>query len=137
MVVVVWRFCSIPTFVIERIVCFVKSDFSSFDRLLSLSFSLAESYILRRVKDLATAEHFLDIIANFKTRLAWHGQSAESNPSGGNNFRGLYNIALKSLGWCFFFFFCFFFVCVCVCMCVCMCVSRVLILFDCLVLKAC
>ena len=25
-------------------------------------------------------------------------QSAESNPSGGNNFRGLYNIGLKSLG---------------------------------------
>ena len=30
--------------------------------------------------------------------MAWHGQSAEANPSGGNNFRGIYNITLKSLG---------------------------------------
>ncbi|MFI5400261.1 MAG: UxaA family hydrolase, partial [SAR324 cluster bacterium] len=27
-----------------------------------------------------------------------HGHSAEGNPSGGNNFRGLYNIAIKSIG---------------------------------------
>jgi altronate dehydratase len=58
----------------------------------------AEAYILRRVKDLPTAKAFLGIIDAFKARLAWHGQSAESNPSGGNNFRGLYNIGLKSLG---------------------------------------
>lgn len=27
-----------------------------------------------------------------------HGMSAQSNPSGGNFYRGLYNIAIKSLG---------------------------------------
>ena len=58
----------------------------------------AESYILRRVRDEATARKFLAIIDAFKARLAWHGQSAEANPSGGNNYRGLYNIGLKSLG---------------------------------------
>ena len=31
-------------------------------------------------------------------RAERHGASAEGNPSGGNNYRGLYNIALKSLG---------------------------------------
>ena len=34
----------------------------------------------------------------FKERVGWHGHTAEGNPSGGNNFRGLYNIALKSIG---------------------------------------
>jgi altronate dehydratase len=34
----------------------------------------------------------------FKERVAWHGSTAEGNPSGGNKFRGLYNIALKSIG---------------------------------------
>ena len=58
----------------------------------------AESYILSKVKDFPTAAKFLGIIDAFKQRLAWHGQSAESNPSGGNNWRGLYNIGLKSLG---------------------------------------
>ena len=58
----------------------------------------AESYILKHVKDLPTAKKFVGIVEAFKERLAWHGQSAESNPSGGNNFRGLYNIGLKSLG---------------------------------------
>eukprot|EP01116_Phalansterium_solitarium_P021906 TRINITY_DN7030_c0_g1_i1.p1 TRINITY_DN7030_c0_g1~~TRINITY_DN7030_c0_g1_i1.p1 ORF type:complete len:963 (-),score=398.81 TRINITY_DN7030_c0_g1_i1:530-3418(-) len=58
----------------------------------------AEAYILRRVKDLPTAKKFVSIIERFKERLAWHGQTAEANPSGGNNWRGLYNIALKSLG---------------------------------------
>lgn len=45
-----------------------------------------------------SARAFLGIVERFKERLAWHGQSAESNPSGGNNYRGLYNIGLKSLG---------------------------------------
>lgn len=58
----------------------------------------AESYVLEKVKDLGTAKKFLKIVEGFKERLAWHGQSAESNPSGGNNYRGLYNIGLKSLG---------------------------------------
>jgi altronate dehydratase len=58
----------------------------------------AEAYILDNVRDLATACGFLDAIEKFKTYLSWHGVSAESNPSGGNKFRGLYNIALKSVG---------------------------------------
>jgi altronate dehydratase len=43
-------------------------------------------------------KRFLDKIAEFKARAADHGTTAEGNPSGGNNFRGLYNIALKSIG---------------------------------------
>ena len=58
----------------------------------------AEAYVLRNVRDLALARTFLKKIGAFKTRLAWHGVTAESNPSGGNKLRGLYNIALKSLG---------------------------------------
>jgi altronate dehydratase len=58
----------------------------------------AEEYVLRHVRDLATARRFLALIARFKERVAWHGHTAEGNPSGGNNFRGLYNIALKSIG---------------------------------------
>ncbi|MEQ1829249.1 MAG: UxaA family hydrolase [Pirellula sp.] len=58
----------------------------------------AEAYILRNVRDLETARQFLKEIDDFKAYLAWHGVSSESNPSGGNKFRGLYNIALKSVG---------------------------------------
>ena len=58
----------------------------------------SESYLLRRVRDLATARAVLGHIEGFKERLAWHGTTAESNPSAGNKFRGLYNITLKSLG---------------------------------------
>ena len=58
----------------------------------------AESYVLENVRDQATARRFLEKIAEFKARAADHGTSAEGNPSGGNNFRGLYNIALKSIG---------------------------------------
>jgi altronate dehydratase len=58
----------------------------------------AESYVLQRVRDAATAEKFLGMVEAFKTRVAWHGHSAEGNPSGGNKFRGLYNIVLKSIG---------------------------------------
>jgi altronate dehydratase len=58
----------------------------------------AEAYMLDNVRDLATARAFLKSIAHFKTYLSWHGVTAESNPSGGNKARGLYNIALKSLG---------------------------------------
>ncbi|MGH9339409.1 MAG: UxaA family hydrolase [Acidobacteriota bacterium] len=58
----------------------------------------AESYVLNNVKDLETARKFLGLIERFKERLAWHGHTAEGNPSGGNKFRGLYNIALKSIG---------------------------------------
>ena len=58
----------------------------------------AEAYMLQNTRDLTTARAFLDFVAQFKERLAWHGQTAEGNPSGGNKYRGLYNIALKSIG---------------------------------------
>lgn len=58
----------------------------------------AEPYVLENVRDLATARKFLEKIEGFKRYAANHGTTAEGNPSGGNNFRGLYNIALKSLG---------------------------------------
>ncbi len=58
----------------------------------------AEPYVLGKVRDLATAQKFLDQIARFKERVEWHGASAEGNPSGGNKYRGLYNIVLKSIG---------------------------------------
>lgn len=58
----------------------------------------AEAYVLQNVRDLPTARRFLNMIERFKLRAAWHGHSTEANPSGGNNFRGLYNIAIKSIG---------------------------------------
>ncbi|MBW7883233.1 MAG: UxaA family hydrolase [Caldilineaceae bacterium] len=58
----------------------------------------AEPYVLQKVSDAATAQRFLEIVESFKARVAWHGSSAAGNPSGGNKFRGLYNIALKSIG---------------------------------------
>jgi altronate dehydratase len=58
----------------------------------------AESYVLQNVRDLETAQQFLHMIARFQERVAWHGASAEGNPSGGNKFGGLYNIVLKSIG---------------------------------------
>ncbi len=58
----------------------------------------AEPYILANMKDLAAARAFLDTIDGFQERAGWHGHTGEGNPSGGNNFRGLYNIALKSIG---------------------------------------
>ena len=58
----------------------------------------AEPYVLANVRDLETARRFLSVIERFKERAARHGVSAEGNPSGGNKFRGLYNIVLKSIG---------------------------------------
>ncbi len=58
----------------------------------------AEPYILRNVRDVETARAFLAQLRKFQERVGWHGLSAESNPSGGNQFRGLYNISLKSIG---------------------------------------
>ncbi len=58
----------------------------------------AEPYVLQNVRDAATARKFLEKIESFKRYAANHGATAEGNPSGGNHFRGLYNIALKSLG---------------------------------------
>ncbi len=58
----------------------------------------AESYVLGNVKDLPTARNFLAKIDRFQQWAGLHGHSAEGNPSGGNMFRGLYNITIKSLG---------------------------------------
>jgi len=58
----------------------------------------AETYVLDKVHDPATAKKFLSFVERFKERVGWHGHSAEGNPSGGNKYRGLYNIYLKSLG---------------------------------------
>ncbi len=58
----------------------------------------AEPYMLENVRDVDTARRFLEKIEVFKERARHHGTTAEGNPSGGNNFRGLYNIALKSIG---------------------------------------
>lgn len=58
----------------------------------------AEPYVLQKVRDLTTAQKFLTLMAEFKERAAWHGADAEGNPSGGNKYRGLYNITLKSIG---------------------------------------
>jgi len=58
----------------------------------------AEGYLLKNVRDLATARAFMGKLTAFRDKLAWHGLTPESNPSAGNKFRGLYNIALKSLG---------------------------------------
>lgn len=58
----------------------------------------AENYMLSNVRDLATARAFVGKLDAFREKLTWHGLTPESNPSAGNRFRGLYNIALKSLG---------------------------------------
>ena len=58
----------------------------------------AEPYVLQKVSSRQTAERFLMMIERFKAYAERHGSSAEGNPSGGNKFRGLYNIALKSIG---------------------------------------
>ncbi|MAE63159.1 MAG: altronate hydrolase [Phycisphaeraceae bacterium] len=58
----------------------------------------AEQYVLANVRDAATARAFLDRVERFKQRAARHGHSAEGNPSGGNYYRGLYNIVVKSIG---------------------------------------
>lgn len=58
----------------------------------------AESYVLENVRSLEVAERFLSMVERFKERVGWHGHTAEGNPSGGNNYRGLYNISIKSIG---------------------------------------
>ena len=58
----------------------------------------AESYVLDKVERLETAHRFLAMVERYKEWVGWHGQTAEGNPSGGNKYRGLYNIYLKSLG---------------------------------------
>ncbi len=58
----------------------------------------AEAYVLQKVRDAATVERFLAMSARFNEQATRHGHSAQGNVSGGNLYRGLYNIYLKSLG---------------------------------------
>ncbi|CAL9331805.1 Galactarate dehydratase (L-threo-forming) [Streptomyces sp. enrichment culture] len=58
----------------------------------------AEHYVLDNVRDADTARRFLEALARFTERVGWHGHTAETNVSGGNAHRGLYNITLKSIG---------------------------------------
>ncbi|WP_308635713.1 UxaA family hydrolase [Paenibacillus silvisoli] len=58
----------------------------------------AEPYVLSKVRNVETARKFLELVQRFRDRTSWHGASAEGNPSGGNKYRGLYNIYLKSIG---------------------------------------
>ena len=58
----------------------------------------SESYVLDKVERVESARKFLGMVERFKERVGWHGETAEGNPSGGNKYRGLYNIYLKSLG---------------------------------------
>ena len=58
----------------------------------------SEAYVLDKVERVESARSFLEKVERFKQWVGWHGQTAEGNPSGGNKYRGLYNIYLKSLG---------------------------------------
>ena len=77
----------------ELIRCGGAANLAETDELIG-----AEPYVLQNVRDVETAERFLHMVERFKERVAWHGSTAEGNPSGGNKFRGLYNIVLKSIG---------------------------------------
>lgn len=58
----------------------------------------AERYVLHSVRDFATADHFLQLVDRYYRYTNRRGHSPEGNPSGGNLYRGLYNITLKSAG---------------------------------------
>lgn len=58
----------------------------------------SEVFTLARVRDETVTEDFLAIQQRFKDYAQAHGHTAEGNVSGGNIYRGLYNITLKSLG---------------------------------------
>lgn len=58
----------------------------------------AERYVLDNVRDVDTARRFLAVLERFTERVGWHGHTAETNVSGGNAYRGLYNIVIKSIG---------------------------------------
>ena len=77
----------------EVIGCGGSANLAETDELIG-----AESYVLDKVERLETARKFLAMVERYKEWVGWHGQTAEGNPSGGNKYRGLYNIYLKSLG---------------------------------------
>ena len=54
--------------------------------------------ILSNVRSGEVASAFIAKIDQYRQRAAWHGHTAEGNLSGGNLFRGLYNITIKSIG---------------------------------------
>eukprot|EP00041_Stephanoeca_diplocostata_P035069 m.1224730 g.1224730 ORF g.1224730 m.1224730 type:complete len:1106 (-) comp24627_c0_seq5:2169-5486(-) len=58
----------------------------------------AEAYVLDKLRDLSTGQQFLGMIDRFYAYAQQFGHSPEGNPSGGNLYRGLYNITLKSAG---------------------------------------
>ena len=58
----------------------------------------AEGYILSSVASVEVAQRFVATVQSFANRVGWHGHTAEGNPSGGNIYRGLINIVLKSIG---------------------------------------
>ncbi len=58
----------------------------------------AEQFVLQRVGDRGVYDAFLNVQQRFKDYAQTHGNTAEGNVSGGNIYRGLYNITLKSLG---------------------------------------
>ena len=58
----------------------------------------AEGHVLDKCSSAETAQEFLYMIDRFRQWAHRHGASPEGNPSGGNKFRGLYNISIKSLG---------------------------------------
>ena len=70
-----------------------KASLAETDELIG-----GEPYVLQNVRDIETARTFLHMIERFQERTAWHGQSVDANPSGGNKLRGIYNIVLKSIG---------------------------------------
>ena len=70
-----------------------KANLAETDELIG-----GEPYVLDNVRDIDTARTFLHMIERFQERTAWHGQSVDANPSGGNKLRGIYNIVLKSIG---------------------------------------
>ncbi len=70
-----------------------KANLAETDELIG-----GEPYVLQNVRDLDTVRTFLHMIERFQERTAWHGQSVDANPSGGNKLRGIYNIVLKSIG---------------------------------------
>lgn len=77
----------------ELIRCGGAANLAETDELIG-----AEPYMMQNVRDVETATDFLSTIERFQERVAWHGHSAAGNPSGGNKYRGLYNIVLKSIG---------------------------------------
>ncbi|MGI8948172.1 MAG: UxaA family hydrolase, partial [Ornithinimicrobium sp.] len=58
----------------------------------------AEDHVVSNVRDADTARRFLAAVDRFKEQVGRHGHTAETNVSGGNLWRGLYNITIKSLG---------------------------------------